>query len=86
MAEQVWTSATVKLRVMRFSNDLQINIQSCQIARIERLIEAEERSIQRLQGELQLGENPKLNERWLAARKRLRDLRLDLMRKLIGLD
>lgn len=71
---------------MRFSTDLQINVQSCQIARIERLIEAEERSIQRLQRDLQRGENPKLNERWLAARKRLRDLRLDLMRKLIGLD
>lgn len=69
---------------MRFSTDLQINVQSCQIARIERLIEAEERSIQRMQRELEMAANPDLKSKWLAARNRLRDLRLDLMKALRG--
>lgn len=69
---------------MRFSNDFQINDQSCQIARIERLIRAEERSIARMQRELEIAENPELKTRWLAARNCLRDLRLDLMQALRG--
>lgn len=69
---------------MRFSNDLQINVQSCKIARIERLIDAEERLIARLQQELEMVPNPELKSKWLAARNRLRDLRLDLMEALRG--
>lgn len=69
---------------MRFSNDFQINDRSCQIARIERLIKAEEQSIARLQRELEITENPDLKTKWLAARNRLRDLRLDLMHALRG--
>jgi hypothetical protein len=42
---------------MRFSGDLQINVPSCQIARKERLIKAEERSIARLQRELEIAAN-----------------------------
>lgn len=84
LAEQVWAEAIVKLRVMRFSTDLQINVQSCQIARIERLIEAEERSIARMNQELEIAANPVLKAKWLAARNRLRDLRLDLMKALRG--
>lgn len=67
---------------MRFSTDLQINVQSCQIARIERLIKVEEQSIARLQRELEVAVNPDLTAKWLAARKRLRDLRLDLLKAL----
>lgn len=78
-ADQVRRFVRRNKRVMRFSTDLQINVQSCQIARIERLIKAEERSIARMQRELEVAENPDLKLKWLAARNRLRDLRLDLM-------
>lgn len=65
---------------MRLSNDFQINDHSCQIARIERQIRLEEQSIERMQEELQLSDDLNLKERWLAARDRLRDLRLELMK------
>lgn len=69
---------------MRFSNDFQINDHSCQIARIERQIKAEERSIARMQRELEIAANPDLKSKWLAARNRLRNLRLDLLKALRG--
>lgn len=69
---------------MRFSNDFQINDHSCQIARIERQIRAEEHSIARMQQELEIAAKPDLKAKWLAARNRLRDLRLDLMHALSG--
>lgn len=66
---------------MRFSSDHLISVQSCLIARLERQIRAEEQRISSLQEELRLRENPNLRSKWLNARVRLRDLRLELMRQ-----
>jgi hypothetical protein len=66
---------------MRFSSDHLISDQSCLIARLERQIRAEEQRISSLHEELRLRENPNLRSKWLNARVRLRDLRLELMRQ-----
>lgn len=63
-----------------FSSDHLISMDSCKRARLERQIRAEERRILRLQEKLQVSENPNLRRKWLEARNRLRDLRLELMR------
>lgn len=66
---------------MRFSSDHLISVQSCLIARLERQISAEEQRISRLQEELRQFDTPMMRNRWLNARFRLRDLRLELMRQ-----
>lgn len=66
---------------MRFSSDHLISDQSCLIARLERQIRAEEQRVSRLQKELRQCDTPNLRSKWLNARVRLRDLRLELMRQ-----
>lgn len=57
-----------------------IGVDSSRVARLERLIRAETALIERLSRELSVRYNESSKRRWLEARNRLRQLRLDLLK------
>lgn len=65
---------------MRFSTDHLISVDSCNRARLNREVENEEQRVKKLGEALQLRNDPCLRERWLEARDRLRQLRLELFK------
>lgn len=69
---------------MRFSIDNPISLQSCKRARLQRLIQSEEDRIRRLAAALDHQESQHLRQQWIEARRRLRDLRLELLQLDLG--
>lgn len=69
---------------MRFSADHLISVQSCQRARLQRLIRIEKDCIKRLAAALDHQESQHIRQQWIEARRRLRDLRLELLQLDLG--
>lgn len=65
---------------MRFSIDNLISLQSCKRARLQRLIQSEEDRIKKLNSMLEHQECQQIRQRWIEARRRLRDLRAELFK------
>lgn len=71
---------------MRFSSDHLINVDSCKRARLNREVKNEEQRVKKRGEALQLRNDPCLRERWLNARDRLHQLRLELFKLETKLD
>lgn len=65
---------------MRFSTDHLINVDSCKRVRLNREVKNEDQRVKKLGEALQLRDDPSLRQRWLDARERLRQLRLELFK------
>ena len=67
-------------QAVKFTSDHFIDVQSCQRARLQRLIRTEEARIENLMAMLQRQESQETRQQWIEARNRLRQLRLDLFK------